>query len=132
MLSDFAYCRQKLNSTTDAVDSIVYLHGKSNGGEFVNMDIDCDGDQSGGDGRCGSSDDTQSMTSFMDQVSEYGISDLNANIHPYVVFGNVGSADGYVTFDPESVGIKPLSLMAVVCGDKLVSILLSPCWISIG
>jgi hypothetical protein len=114
---DFSYCQH----TTSTGAKIVYLHGKSNGGEYVNMDIDCDGDQSNpGDGRCGSSDDTQSQTAFQDTVQSYGIKDLNANIHPYVVFGNEGSADGYVNFDPRSAGIEPLSLMAVVCGDKLV------------
>jgi chitosanase len=83
------------------------------------MDIDCDGDQSyRGDGRCGSSQDTQSETTFKDEVRKFGISDLNANIHPYVVFGNEGNYTP--TFDPQAYGIKPLSVMAVVCGNKLV------------
>lgn len=90
------------------------------------MDIDCDGiqDGPGNDGRCGSSSDTQSQTSFMDTVASYGqgVSDLNAFVHPYVVFGNVGTKAGYVNFDPRSVGVEPLSLMAVVCGDKMVSV----------
>lgn len=90
------------------------------------MDIDCDGIQGGpaDDGRCGSSGDTQSQTSFQDTVRSYGQGqrDLDANVHPYVVFGNEGSRAGYVTFNPQDYGIKPLSLMAVVCGDKLVRI----------
>lgn len=91
------------------------------------MDIDCDGTQGSAadDGRCGNSGDTQSITSFADTVKGYGkgINDLDANIHPYVVFGNVGSKQGYTSFDPQKYGIEPLSVMAVVCGDKLVSII---------
>lgn len=91
------------------------------------MDIDCDGTQGGraDDGRCGSSSDTQSQTSFKDTVAGYGkgVKDLDAKIHPYVVFGNTGTKSGYANFDPESHGIEPLSVMAVVCGDKLVSVL---------
>jgi hypothetical protein len=49
-----------------------------------------------------------------------GVDDLNAFVHPYVVFGNVGSKAGFTNFDPQSQGIEPLSLMAVVCGDKMV------------
>lgn len=100
---------------------IIYLQGQ--GGDFVNMDIDCDGIQDGpaNDGRCGSSDDTQSQTSFKDTVASYGTGqeDLDANAHPYVVFGNSGEGD-WATFDPQAHGIQPLSVMAVVCGDQLV------------
>lgn len=88
------------------------------------MDIDCDGAQRGpaDDGRCGSSNDTQSQTTFKDTIASYdcGIRDLDAYVHPYVVFGNQGSQKGWKTFDPEEVGIQPLSVMAVVCGDRLV------------
>lgn len=103
---------------------VIYLQGTN--GRLVNMDIDCDGEQGGpaDDGRCGSSSDTQSQTSFQDQVASYdtGIQDLNANVHPYVVFGNDGSKPGWKTFRPQDHGIEPLSVMAVVCGDKLVSL----------
>lgn len=92
------------------------------------MDIDCDGDQSDhGDGRCGSSADTQSQTAFKDLVKKYStqnsspVSDLNANFIPYVVFGNYGSKPGYTNFHPEDVNLKPLSVMAVLCNDQLVS-----------
>lgn len=89
------------------------------------MDIDCDGVQGSpaDDGRCGNSGDTQSITSFADTVAGYnrGIEDLDANIHPYVVFGNVGGEEGFTSFDPEEFGIEPLSIVAVVCGDQLVS-----------
>jgi hypothetical protein len=89
------------------------------------MDVDCDGTQGSpaDDGRCGSSGDTQSVTSFADTVRGYGrgVRDLDANIHPYVVFGNTGNKPGYTNFDPRAYGIEPLSVMAVVCGNKLVS-----------
>jgi hypothetical protein len=100
----------------------MYVSGPS--GKLVDMDIDCDGTQHGpgDDGRCGSSSDTQSETSFKDTVAGYGkgVKDLNAFVHPYVVFGNVGSKAGYTVFDPEKNGIKALSIMAVVCGDQMV------------
>lgn len=74
------------------------------------MDIDCDGTQGGpaDDGRCGNSDDTQSITSFADTVREYGkgVQDLDAKIHPYVVFGNVGDEPGFTSFDPQEYGIE--------------------------
>jgi hypothetical protein len=88
------------------------------------MDIDCDGEQNGlgNDGRCASSTDTQAVTSFQSTIQGYhkGITDLNAYVHPYVVFGNEGSKRGWKTFDPREYGIEPLSVMAVVCGGKLV------------
>jgi hypothetical protein len=46
---------------------------------------------------------------------------LDAFYHPYVVFGNEGTKEGWKTFDPEKHGVKPLSVMAVVCKDKMVS-----------
>lgn len=99
----------------------MYMQG--NGGQLINMDIDCDGAQSGGDGSCDSSGDTQAETTFKDTVAGYGrgINDLDAYIHSYVVLGNDGSKNGYISFKPESYGVEPLSLVAVVCGDKLVS-----------
>lgn len=89
------------------------------------MDIDCDGTQGGkgDDGRCGASTDTQGQTSFQDTVASYkkGVTNLNAFVHPYVVFGNVGNKGD---FKPQSQGVEPLSLMAVVCGGKMVRWLL--------
>lgn len=114
---DFEYCGDFLDEY-----GIIYLQGKK--GQLVNLDVDCDGVQGGpaDDGRCESSDDTQSVTSFQWVLEEYeqGQEDLDANVHPYVVFGNEGEKKGWPTFDPEEHGIEPLSLMAVVCGDKLV------------
>jgi chitosanase len=93
-----------------------YLKGP--GADLANMDIDCDGEQSSGDGRCGSSTDTQGQTRWGRQLEKYGVRDLNANIHPYVVLGNEGSYSP--TFDPRMVGVEPLSIVTVVCGDQLV------------
>jgi hypothetical protein len=102
--------------------NVLYIQGT--GGDLADMDIDCDGIQNGpaDDGRCESSDDTQSITSFQWLVEGYGTGqrDLDANAHPYVVFGNTGSSPGWPTFDPQAYGVEPLSVMAVVCGDKLV------------
>lgn len=113
----YSYCGDHLYDY-----KIVYIQGTY--GSLANMDIDCDGAQRGpaDDGRCGSSNDTQSQTTFRDTIASYktGIKDLNAYVHPYVVFGNQGAKKGWKTFDPQAVGIHPLSVMAVVCGDRLV------------
>ncbi|KAJ6443208.1 LOW QUALITY PROTEIN: chitosanase [Purpureocillium lavendulum] len=117
---NFEYCGDHMQDY-----NVVYLQGR--GGQLVNMDVDCDGIQHGpaDDGRCGSSDDTQSQTSFQYTVASYGTGqrDLDANAHPYVVFGNDGSKPGWHTFNPQQYGIEPLSVMAVVCNNKLVSLL---------
>ena len=86
------------------------------------MDIDCDGGQSDrGDERCsclsGGPCDTQSETrrkSKVEKASLGVINDLNANVHPYVVFGNEG--DYSPIFGPRKYGVKPSSVIAVVCG----------------
>lgn len=90
------------------------------------MDIDCDGSTKGpsNDSRCDPLGDRQTTTAFGDTIRKYhvGIKELNPFIHPYVVFGNdnENNKPGFVKFDPQKYGIKPLSLMAVVCGEKLV------------
>lgn len=81
------------------------------------MDVDCDGADNGA-GACSNDPSGQGQTAFKDEVSQYGISDLNANIHPYVVFGNDGSSP---SFDPKKYGMQPLGVMAVVCNGQLVS-----------
>lgn len=115
---DFGYCGDYLDDY-----KIMHLQGKD--GQLVNMDIDCDGTQNGpgSDGRCQSSTDTQSETTFRDDFRGYGTGqrDLNAFVHPYVVFGNEGTKKGWPTFDPQKNGVKPLSVMAVICNNKLVS-----------
>ena len=116
----FAYCGDHVSDY-----NVIYIKGS--GTAFADMDIDCDGEQNGrgDDGRCGSSSDTQSITSFQDVVAGYkkGINDLNAYVHPYVVFGNDGSKSGWKTFSPKAYGIQPLSVIAVVCNGKLVGAL---------
>ncbi|KAH7419646.1 glycoside hydrolase family 75 protein [Cadophora sp. MPI-SDFR-AT-0126] len=111
----FSYCGDHLS------EGVIYLQGT--GGALADMDIDCDGIQHGpaDDGRCDSSEDTQSHTSFEDTVASYnkGVSGLDAFIHPYVVFGNVGTNPGFVNYDPRKDGVRELSLMAVVCGGKM-------------
>lgn len=109
----FSYCGDFLDEY-----GVLYTPGK--GGALANMDIDCDGGVAD-DGRCGNSADTQGVTAFQSTVVEYnsGIDDLSAFVHPYVVFGNQG--DKYVSFDPTEYGVEPLSVMAIVCNNKVVS-----------
>ncbi|KAK4144584.1 glycoside hydrolase [Dichotomopilus funicola] len=113
----YSYCGDHLDDY-----NVVYIKGTD--ARLADMDIDCDGigDGPGNDGRCGSSSDTQGDTSFMDEVASYnkGVDNLNAFVHTYVVFGNTGSKSGWKTFDPKEYGIEPLSLMAVVCNNKLI------------
>ncbi|KAK4447783.1 glycoside hydrolase family 75 protein [Podospora aff. communis PSN243] len=115
--NSFTYCADHLHDK-----NIIYIQGTN--GALANMDIDCDGEQGGpaDDGRCRAGGDTQPVTAFQDVVAGYGkgINDLNANVHPYVVFGNMGDKQGWVTFDPREFGVEPLSVMAVVCGDQLI------------
>lgn len=78
------------------------------------MDIDCDGaDDKAGD--CSNDPSGYGETAFKDTVSQYGIKDLNANIHPYVVINEPPY------FDAQKHGLKPLSVVAVVCNNQLVS-----------
>ncbi|KAK5653958.1 hypothetical protein OQA88_7634 [Cercophora sp. LCS_1] len=116
----FTYCGDLLPSL-----NALYITGPN--GALADMDVDCDGITGGpgDDGRCsiGRSPDYQDQTAFRDTVrslSQSNISDLNTYVHPYVVFGNTGAKKGWKTFDPTKYGVKPLSLVAVVCGEKLV------------
>ncbi|KAI2852886.1 CAZyme family GH75 [Aspergillus niger] len=103
--STFTYC-------SDLSNKSIFLHSPTLGGRYDNMDIDCDGANSHG-GNCGYDESIQDQTSFKDLVvSQYGIPDLDANIHPYVVFGNTD-------YDPQRDGMWPLSVMVVVCGNQL-------------
>jgi hypothetical protein len=90
--------------------------------------VDCDGTGGGpsDDGRCRRelSPDLQGATSFRDTLAGYGrknVSDLNPYVHPYVVFGNARGTrgrGGWRAFDPSAYGMRPLSVMAVVCPDR--------------
>jgi len=82
------------------------------------MNVDCDGADNGAD-RCGDDPSGQGETSFKDEIQsdDYGIDDLNANVHTYVVFGNEGANPAWL---PSKVGVQSLSVIAVVCNNKLV------------
>jgi hypothetical protein len=81
------------------------------------MDVDCDGaDDKAGD--CSNDPTGFGETAFKDTVQSYGIPDLNANIHPYVVVNEKPFFDGQQY-------IKPLSVMAVVCNNQVVSHMLA-------
>ncbi|KND89881.1 Endo-chitosanase [Tolypocladium ophioglossoides CBS 100239] len=113
-------CSKKLSSAFSGgavycgdIPNAIFLKGKS--GNYDNMDVDCDGaNNSGGD--CANDPSGQGRTSFVDTVKKYGIEDLDANIHPYVVFGNEGHSP---SFNPGSHGMEPLSVMAVVCNNQV-------------
>ena len=108
--STFAYCGQ--------IPRAIFLHSTAHGGQYDNMDIDCDGlNRLQGD--CSDDPTGQPQTAFASTLTQFGISDLDANVHPYVVFGNRGTPP--LEFDPEAHGMRPLSVMAVVCAGQLVS-----------
>ncbi|KAI1479408.1 glycoside hydrolase family 75 protein [Daldinia sp. EC12] len=110
--NSFAYCGDHLDDY-----GIIYLQGRN--GKLANMDIDCDGlINKNDDGRCDDAHSVQSMTAMKRYVSSYrnGVPDLNPFVHNYVVFGNTGNKPGWVTFDPRTYGMKPLSVMAIIYG----------------
>jgi hypothetical protein len=120
MFPGFVYCSHNLNTPS----SVLFIQGRS--GALSNMDVCCDGIQDGpaDDGRCDTDPSYLSITAFQWIVESYGVgnqTDLDANVHPYVVFGNTAEDgnDGWPTFDPQQYGIEPLSVMAVLCGGKL-------------
>ncbi|OAQ60363.1 glycoside hydrolase family 75 [Pochonia chlamydosporia 170] len=92
------------------IPNALFLKGSS--GNYDNMDIDCDGADDKA-GACSNDPSGYGETSFKDTVQSYGISDLNANIHPYVVFNEAPY------FNPQKYGMKPLSVMAVVCNNQV-------------
>ncbi|KAK0735218.1 fungal chitosanase of glycosyl hydrolase group 75-domain-containing protein, partial [Lasiosphaeria miniovina] len=118
----FTYCGDHL-----AGYSLMYIQGRQ--GALADMDVDCDGVAGGSadDGRCSAreSPDLQNVTAFQDTLAGYGVAgvtDLDPYVHPYVVFGNQGAKANWPTFDPTAYGVRPLSVMAVVCrgGEDLV------------
>lgn len=95
----------------------IFLKGD---GVYANMDIDCDGANNAA-GDCANDPTGQGQTAFQWIVEDYGIEDLDANLHSYVVFGNVEDSPSY---EPDkSEGMEPLSVMAVVCNDQLVGLI---------
>ncbi|KAK5991545.1 Endo-chitosanase [Cladobotryum mycophilum] len=108
-------CKKTVSSTMDGgtvycgdLPNAIFLKSNNN---YDNLDIDCDGANNGA-GDCGNDPSGQGETAFKDTVKGYGISDLNANIHPYIVFGTSN-------FNPQSRGMEPLSVMAVVCNNQV-------------
>jgi hypothetical protein len=97
------------------IPNAIFLKGSD--GNYDNMDIDCDGANNSA-GACSNDPSGQGETAFKDTVQSFGIDDLDANIHPYVVFGNEGADP---SFSPEQFGMEPLSVMAVVCNNQVVS-----------
>ncbi|KAI8959474.1 glycoside hydrolase family 75 protein [Daldinia sp. FL1419] len=114
--NSFTYCGDHLNDY-----GVIYLQGGN--GKLANMDIDCDGlITKNDDGRCDNAHSVQNMTAMRGYISTYknGVPDLNPFVHDYVVFGNTGKKPEWVTFNPRDWGMKPLSVMAIVCNDKLI------------
>ncbi|KAL7941481.1 glycoside hydrolase family 75 protein [Trichoderma barbatum] len=95
------------------IPNAIFLKGSD--GNYDNMDVDCDGANNSG-GACANDPSGQGQTSFQDTVQSFGIEDLDANIHPYVVFGNEGDSP---SFAPQDFGMEPLSIVAVVCNDQV-------------
>lgn len=87
----------------------MWIAGRSS---LADMDVDCDG-VNNARGKCANDPTGQSITAFQDEVSRFGIEDLDANLHGYVVLGTR-------KFDPRDVGVESLSVVAVVCNDRLV------------
>lgn len=109
-IAGWTYCGDYKDS------GLIYLAGPSRKQSLGDMDVDCDGaDRTAG--KCSNDNSGQDQTTFQQIVKGYGISDLNSNIHGYVVFGNEGAEP---SFEPQEAGIKPLSIMAVVCNKQLV------------
>ncbi|KAL7805623.1 glycoside hydrolase family 75 protein [Trichoderma gracile] len=109
-------CARPLSGTSSSgavfcgdIPNAIFLKGSS--GNYDNMDVDCDGaDDKAGD--CSNDPTGFGETAFKDAVQSYGIPDLNANIHPYVVVNEKPFFDGQQY-------IKPLSVMAIVCNNQV-------------
>lgn len=112
--SDTVYCK-------DNASGAIFLKDIKKGG-YADADIDCDG-TSVGQGDCQNDGTGQAITAFQSQVSEFGIEDLDSQIHNFVVLGNDNSVDegnGGTPFDPQTKDIRPLSVVAVVCNGQLL------------
>lgn len=109
--STFAYCGD--------IEGAIFIHSTGNGGQYANMDIDCDG-ANRKSGKCANDPTGQGTTAFQSEVQalNVGLKDLDSNLHPYVVFGNEEHSP---EFKPKDHGMEPLSVMAVVCNNQVVS-----------
>ncbi|KAB8267848.1 fungal chitosanase of glycosyl hydrolase group 75-domain-containing protein [Aspergillus minisclerotigenes] len=97
------------------IEGAIFMHSSAKGGQYTNMDVDCDGANNSA-GKCSNDPSGQGVTAFQDEVKKFGIPDLDANLHPYIVFGNEEHSP---QFKPQKYGMEPLSVMAVVCNGKL-------------
>ncbi|KAK8117241.1 Endo-chitosanase [Apiospora kogelbergensis] len=93
-----------------------------------NLTIDCNGIRDGPDdtGLCDRlyRGPTRS-TAFQSRMKADGFpaKDLNPYFHPYVALGDfrdIRRREEYVHFDPQDQVVEPLSIVAVVCNDKLI------------
>ncbi|KAJ9195408.1 CAZyme family GH75 [Paecilomyces variotii] len=107
--SGFTYCGDYSKR------GIIYISGPRSHRLLADMDVDCDG-ANNTVGRCGNDPSGQGETAFKNIAQSYGIPDLNANIHSYIVFGNEGAVP---SFNPRAHGMRPLSVMAVICNNQL-------------
>lgn len=113
---DSVYCMEK-NS------NVVFLKNQSGG--FADMDIDCDG-AGNGQGGCGDDPTGLGETSFKSELQGLtggAVQDLDTNKHTFVVLSNFVSndapGDSRKPFNIASVGVEPLSIVAVVCGNQM-------------
>ncbi|KAJ5807705.1 Fungal chitosanase [Penicillium robsamsonii] len=101
------------------IDGAIYLYSTANGGSYGDMDIDCDGANETA-GLCSNDQSGQGQTAFKSELQKnYGIEDLDAGIHPYVVFGTKDYFPQGNEDDVDPKEMQPLSVMAVVCGGNL-------------
>ncbi|KAJ5469233.1 Endo-chitosanase [Penicillium diatomitis] len=103
----FAYCGD--------INGAIFLHSLGNGGQYDNMDVDCDGANNYG-GDCANDPSGQSQTAFMDSLPQYGIQDLNANVHPVMavvcnnqlLYGIWGDTNGYDSTGEVSIALAQM------------------------
>ncbi|KAB8233263.1 glycoside hydrolase family 75 protein [Aspergillus alliaceus] len=98
------------------IKGAIFIHSSAKGSQYTNMDVDCDG-ASDSAGKSSNDPSGQGVTTFQDDMKKFGISDLDANLHSYIVFGN---EDHSPKFKPQDQGMEPFSVMAVECNSKLL------------
>lgn len=120
--ADYVYCGDHLKS-----EGIVYIQGVN--GNLAALGPSCAGDtyryNDDFDSYCDSSlDNPVNPTTFQPIIQSYnvGVSDFNPYVTSFVTFGNVESKNpGFISFDPRKYGIEPMSIIAVVCNNRMVS-----------
>ncbi|KAK8084512.1 hypothetical protein PG997_005783 [Apiospora hydei] len=125
--SPWYYCGDYVNST----GSFMYAASStaaSGEDQSSKLTIDCNGTR-GGPEDTGLCDrlyhEPAKSTAFQYLLKGSGIpvKDLNTYFHPYVALGDFGagqrSNSDFVEFDPQDEVVEPLSLVAVVCNEKM-------------